>query len=93
MYGGMRKNGDSGSTSGPQSVPIRARPADAGALEPCVTSGSAAFLKATIRCGSAAVGSARSSVQRDLRPADVHAEAAGDGEPAHGPGCGRRRAR
>ena len=64
MYGGMWKNGDSGSTSGPQIVPIRSTTG----WTPlpwrlCVVSGSTAFLKATIRCGSAVVGSARSSCQ------------------------------
>ena len=83
MYGGMWKNGDSGSTSGPQTVPIRST---TGWMplpwRLCVVSGSTDFLKATIRCGSAVVGSARLLVPGDLRPADVHAEAARDGEPA-----------
>ena len=64
MYGGMWKNGVSGSTSGPQMVPIRSTTG----WTPlpwrlCVVSGSTAFLKAMIRCGSAVVGSARSSCQ------------------------------
>jgi hypothetical protein len=41
-----------------------------------------------IRCGSAAVGSASPSCPGDLGPADVHAKAAGDGEPTGAPGGG-----
>ena len=85
----MGKNGDSGSTSGPQIVPIRST---TGWMplpcRLCVVSGSTAFLKATIRCGSGAVGSASSSRQAGLGATGVHAEAAGDGEPAHAPGAG-----
>jgi CAAX protease family protein len=67
---GMWKNGDSGSTSGPQMVPIRSRigwtPLP---RRLCVVRGSTAFLKAMIRCGRAAVGSASSSCQGiSLRP-------------------------
>src|SRR5215207_5295356 len=67
----MGKNGDSGSTSGPPMVPIRSTTG----WTPlpwrlCVVSGSTAFLKATIRCGSSAAGSGSSSCQRvSVRPA------------------------
>src|SRR5215218_1081345 len=67
----MGKNGDSGSTSGPQMVPIRSTTGWTPLPRRlCVVSGSTAFLKATIRCGSSAAGSGSSSCQRvSVRPA------------------------
>ena len=64
-------NGDSGSTSGPQMVPIRSTTGWTPLPRRlCVVSGSTAFLKATITCGSSAVGSASSSCQGiSARPA------------------------
>ena len=70
MYGGMWLNGDSGSISGPQTLPIRSTTGWTPLpWRPWVVSGSTAFLKAMIRCGRSAAGSASSSCQRvSVRP-------------------------
>ena len=70
MYGGMWLNGDCGSISGPQMLPIRSTTG----WTPlpwrlCVVSGSTVFLKAMMRCGTSTAGSASSSCQRvSVRP-------------------------
>ena len=70
MYGGMGLNGDSGSISGPQMLPIRSTTGWTPLpCRLCVVSGSTAFLKAMIRCGTSTAGSASSSCQRvSVRP-------------------------
>src|SRR4051812_21700227 len=71
MYGGVGVNGDSGSISGPQVLPIRSTTGWTSLPRRlCVVSGSTAFLNATIGCGSRAVGRSRSSCQGiSVRPA------------------------
>ena len=85
----MWKNGDSGSTSGPQ---IRPDPKhdrlDAAALKAVRGEWLDGLLEGDDQVRQRRGGQRELLVPGDLGAADVHAEAAGDGEPADPPGAG-----